>query len=422
MGVKSINEEQSITTNGTNNKKQKNKNKKIKKKPSFSSITESSDSDSSTQRKKSSNKITNQKKVEKEEKEKNENISNDNKEKDIEKIKTLFEWDEGGDLVYLTGSFCEWKKFIQMNKNDKGVFSLTLSLPRGFYQYKFIVDKNWEYSKKQPKFEEDGNINNFIDTTDYEIENQNEVNKDDNNKEEKPLEKEDENEKQKKNEEKSEEKNEEKNEKKDEKKDEKNKEKNEEKKSEKKEKNKNGGKKKKKIKKRFSSTHSVNFLNSQNNYTIYYPLKSELNIKPSTLPCLYKAHFILNEDFKPKKERKFTKVAYVNDSRSESSESSSSSSSSSSSFSSSSEPSSKVTVFGEIIPYVKFQNLYHIHSNHLHSKMKPYKFSTVGSMTLRYRIKFATFIYYKPIKPKKQKEVKGRIKHSKTVKIKNKKK
>ena len=115
-----------------------------------------------------------------------------------------------------------------MNKNDKGVFSLTLSFPRAFYQYKFIVDKNWEYSKKQPKFEEDGNINNFIDTTDYEIENQNEVNKDDNNKEEIPFEKEDENEKQKKNEEK--------NEKKDEKKDEKNKEKNEEKKSEKKEK------------------------------------------------------------------------------------------------------------------------------------------------------------------------------------------
>ena len=113
MGVKSINEEQSITTNGTNNKKQKNKNKKIKKKPSFSSITESSDSDSSTQRKKSSNKITNQKKVEKEEKEKNENISNDNKEKDIEKIKTLFEWDDGGDLVYLTGSFCEWKNLFK---------------------------------------------------------------------------------------------------------------------------------------------------------------------------------------------------------------------------------------------------------------------------------------------------------------------
>ena len=168
-----------------------------------------------------------------------------------------------------------------------------------------------------------------------------------------------------------------------------------------------------------STILSVNFLNSQNNYTAYYPLKSELNIKPSSLPCLYKAHFILNEDFKPKKEKKFSKVAYVNDSHSESSESSSSSSSSS--FSYTSEPSSKVSVFGEIIPYVKFQNLYHIHSNHLHSKMKNYKYSTVGSMTLRYRIKFTTFIYYKPIKQTKEKEIRGRLRHSKTVKIKKKK-
>ena len=154
-------------------------------------------------------------------------------------------------------------------------------------------------------------------------------------------------------------------------------------------------------------------MNSQNNYTLYYPLKSELNIKPSSLPSLYKAHFILNEDFKPKKEKKFTKVEYINDdSSSESSESSSSSSCSEIS----SEPSSKISVFGEIIPYVKFQNLYHIHSNHLHSKKQNYKYSTVISMISRYRIKFSTFIYIKPNNSK----IKNREKYSKTVKIKKK--
>ena len=380
LGVKSVNEEQSIRESEINDKKQKNKNNKFKKKKSFSSITESvgSESDSSKEKKKSSNKINKQKKVNEEKK----NYNKENDKKD-EQIETLFEWDGGGELVYITGSFCDWKDFYKMNKNKDGKFHLSLFLPRGFHQYKFKVDENWEYSKNHPKFEENGNINNFIDTTDYETENEL---KDDNNKEIKAIENEEAKEQ-----EKSEEK------------------------THKKVKNKST-KKKKKIKKRLSSIHTVNFLNSQHNYTIYYPLKSELNIKPSSLPCLYKAHFILNEDFKPKKEKKFTKVAYVND---ESEDESSESSSSSSISDTSSEPSSKISVFGEIIPYVKFQNLYHIHSNHLHSKMRNYNYSTIISMTSRYRIKFSTFIYYRP-KPNKSKEVKRRVKHSKTVKIKNK--
>ena len=392
MGVKSVNEEQSLTT--TNHK---NKNKKMKKANSFSSIIESSysnNSNSSSQKKKSANKMSNQKKIEKTP---NSDKNNNNKEKgkekekkEIEKIKTLFEWDGGGQLVYITGSFCNWKQFFKMEKNvNNGKFTLFLDLPRGFHQYKFKVDEKWEFSKNYPKFEENGNINNFIDTTDYQIEDGNKLIEQDNNKNDninkiKTKEKEEKKEIEK-----------------------------EEEKNNKKVNNKSPGKKKKKHKKRLSSTHTVNFLNSQNNYTTYYPLKSELNIKPSSLPSLYKAHFILNEDFKPKKEKRFTKVEYVNDSSSnEDSESSSSSLSETSS-----EQSSKVTIFGEIIPYVKFQNLYHIHSNHLHTKMVNYKNTNVISMTSRYRIKFSTFIYYKPYISQEKK----RKKHSKTVKIKVKK-
>ena len=391
MGVKSVNEEQSITIT---NKKQKDKIKKNKKANSFSSIIESSNSsnsDAPSKKKKSSNKLSKQKNNEKERNNnKNSNKQENEKEKEIEKIKTLFEWDGGGQEVYLTGSFCDWKQFFKMDKNDNGKFSLVLDLPRGFHQYKFKIDEKWEFSKNHLKFEENGNINNYIDTTDYQNEDENKLIEEDKNKKSdnnknKTIEKEE-----KKGIEKPEEKN------------------------NIKVNNKSPGKKKKKNKKRLSSTHSVNFLNSQNNYTIYYPLKSELNIKPSTLPSLYKAHFILNEDFKPKKERKFTKIEYVNDSsNSESSESSSSSSSSETS----SESISKVTIFGEIVPYVKFQNLYHIHSNHLHSKMVKNKYSNVISMTSRYRIKFSTFIYYKPYISQE----KTRKKHSKTVKIKVKK-
>ena len=55
-----------------------------------------------------------------------------------------------------------------MTKNDERKYSITIPLPRGFHQYKFKVDDVWTYSKNQPKFEDNGNVNNFIDTTDYD--------------------------------------------------------------------------------------------------------------------------------------------------------------------------------------------------------------------------------------------------------------
>ena len=173
LGVKSVNEEQSIKGSENMNNKQKNNGKKVKKKKSFSSIIESSnsESDSFNIKKKSSSKITKQNKVEKENN--NNNIKKDDKKKNkINEIETLFEWNGGGESVYITGSFCDWKDFFKMNKNNNGIFSLRLLLPRGFHQYKFKVDENWEFSKNHPKFEENDNINNYVDTTDYEIENE----------------------------------------------------------------------------------------------------------------------------------------------------------------------------------------------------------------------------------------------------------
>ena len=131
-----------------------------------------------------------------------------------------------------------------------------------------------------------------------------------------------------------------------------------------------------------------------------------------SLPGLYKTCFILNEDYKQKEERKFAEVEYVNNS-------SSNSSSISSSENSLQIVQSKISLLGEVIPYVKFQNLYHIHSNHLHSKLfYSYVNTIINSMTTRYRYKYSTFIYYKPNEPVIPLK---RTKHSKSFKIKSKK-
>jgi len=382
MGVKSVADEQNININATKNKNKDIKNdtnhkkKKKKKEDSFSSLSESKSSESPKKDKRNSftdllkkvkknkeKKEDKKNKEVKEEKNIKKNKGSSKKTKKVEEIETKFEWAEGGSEVYVSGSFCDWKKFYIMIKDNDGIFHLTLSLPRGFHQYKFKVDENWTYSKIQPKYEDNGNVNNFIDTTDY-----NNLNEYENNKEnEREIELFDKNNDVKKKAKKSNE----------------------------------------KIKKRNSSILSVNFLNSLNCYTIYYPLKSEFNKNPVPLPGLYKTCFILNEDFKQKEEKKFAEVEFIN-----------STSTIDSSERSLPNVQNKTSFLGEVIPYVKFQNLYHIHSNHLHSKLfHNYMKTAINSMTARYRFKFTTFIYYKSKEPVKK--IKRRKNHSKTVKCPN---
>ena len=413
MGVRSVAEEQSVIMKKTRKRKAKenknqnkaqnskdNSNKKKRRKESFSSVSESKSSESSNDKRNSFTELLEKKgkdedKRNEEKDQKSKNNENEQKMEKIEEIETTFEWDGSGKLVYVTGSFCDRKKFYIMTKNEKGIFSLTLSLPRGFHQYKFKVDDNWTYSKTYPKYEDNGNVNNFIDTTDY-----NNLDYNDNNegKYMKSPEKKEANENNKKDKSKSKKKGEEK-------------EKDKHKKKEKKEKNKREEKPNVE-KKRNSSILSVNFLNSLNYYTIYYPLKSEFNEKPLSLPGLYKTCFILNEDFKEQEMRKFAEIEYVNNSNNSMSFASSERSIQS--------VQSRISILGEVIPYVKFQNLYHIHSNHLHSKLlHSNEYTVINSMTSRYRFKFSTFIYYKPNEPV---EPVQRIKHSQTVRISGKKK
>ena len=68
----------------------------------------------------------------------------------LNKVPVTFEWELGGNSVFLTGSFCNWNQFFLMKKNENGKHILTLNLKKGFIQYKFKIDDEWKYNEKFP--------------------------------------------------------------------------------------------------------------------------------------------------------------------------------------------------------------------------------------------------------------------------------
>ena len=98
--------------------------------------------------------------------------SNDFQTKKPTRFATVFQWDGGGTNVYLTGSFCDWQQFFEMekckDKNNKNSnkFFLTLFLPKGAYQYKFKIDDQWKCNSNFPTCsDKNGNVNNIVDIT-----------------------------------------------------------------------------------------------------------------------------------------------------------------------------------------------------------------------------------------------------------------
>ena len=85
------------------------------------------------------------------------------------KVPTMFEWSFKGNSVYLTGSFCNWKEFFLRKKDENGIFRLILDLNKGFHQYKFKIDNEWKYNINFPIINDNGFINNYIDTSNWEI-------------------------------------------------------------------------------------------------------------------------------------------------------------------------------------------------------------------------------------------------------------
>ena len=99
-----------------------------------------------------------------------ENNNNETKNSNTSFIYT-FTWEEGGNDVKIIGSFSGWKDTYEMKKDVKdNVHKISLPLNNEVYNYKFIVDGEWKYAKNQAtKEDNDGNINNFLDLTNFFI-------------------------------------------------------------------------------------------------------------------------------------------------------------------------------------------------------------------------------------------------------------
>ena len=99
------------------------------------------------------------------------NSSTNNKDKKkSEKNKTqnvTFQWDEeesDSEVVYLTGSFCNWKQFFIMPKLDNK-YSITIALPKALHKFKFRINEDFKLNKNYPVMKEGNNNYNYIDTS-----------------------------------------------------------------------------------------------------------------------------------------------------------------------------------------------------------------------------------------------------------------
>lgn len=85
-----------------------------------------------------------------------------------ELVPTVFRWEHGGRQVYITGTFNNWEKQIQMHRSGND-FTYIHNLKKGKHAFKFIVDDEWRYAPDQPTVADiEGRINNFIDVSDFE--------------------------------------------------------------------------------------------------------------------------------------------------------------------------------------------------------------------------------------------------------------
>jgi len=89
------------------------------------------------------------------------------------KEKTKIIWSEGGKVIYLTGTFCNWQKLYLMKKDEKNKFYYKLDLPKGVHQFKFKVDGYWKNSSFYPTCKVGGHIYNYLDNSRVNCENSN---------------------------------------------------------------------------------------------------------------------------------------------------------------------------------------------------------------------------------------------------------
>lgn len=66
--------------------------------------------------------------------------------------------------VFLAGDFNSWSPTASPMKRDKkGLWVKQITLPKGSYQYKFVVDDKWVHDPEKPAIENTyGTFNNII--------------------------------------------------------------------------------------------------------------------------------------------------------------------------------------------------------------------------------------------------------------------
>ena len=96
-------------------------------------------------------------------------------------VPTCFQWFGACHMVYLAGSFNEWKERIPLQSCGRNRdWAVVLNLPPGEYTYKYVVQAtaddglSWHHAPDQPAGRDQlGNVNNFatvVDQTEYEVE------------------------------------------------------------------------------------------------------------------------------------------------------------------------------------------------------------------------------------------------------------
>ena len=84
-----------------------------------------------------------------------------------EHLVAVFRWEHGGNKVFLSGTFNNWKTNIPMHRGGND-FTYICSLPRGKHVYKFLVDGKWRFSPDHPTLADaQGNVNNLLDLTNF---------------------------------------------------------------------------------------------------------------------------------------------------------------------------------------------------------------------------------------------------------------
>ncbi|KAI8329303.1 hypothetical protein BC941DRAFT_518804 [Chlamydoabsidia padenii] len=83
-------------------------------------------------------------------------------------VPTIITWTQGGNNVYVTGTFNGWKHKIKLVKSTHD-FNTVVDLPLGTHRLKFIVDDEWKCSNDmETATDPDGNLVNYLQVMDEE--------------------------------------------------------------------------------------------------------------------------------------------------------------------------------------------------------------------------------------------------------------